>query len=52
LGLHFAYMQAKVFLHALLKARQLELKPGYEPDWARFPIPRPRDQLPITLRQR
>jgi len=52
LGLHFAYMQAKVFLHALLKARRPELKTGYEPDWARFPIPRPRDQLPLILQKR
>ncbi len=52
LGLHFAYMQAKVFLHELLIKRSPQLKAGYEPDWARFPIPRPRDQLPITLNLR
>ena len=51
LGLHFAYMQAKVFLHALLLQRRPSLKAGYEPNWARFPIPRPRDQLPIQLKR-
>lgn len=52
LGLHFAYMQAKVFLHELLLQRRPSLKAGYEPNWARFPIPRPRDQLPIQLKRR
>jgi len=52
LGLHFAYMQAKVFLHALLRERRPSLEPGYEPNWARFPIVRPRDKLPIQLNRR
>lgn len=49
LGFHFAYMQAKVFLHALLSKYRPELPPGYEPNWARFPIVRPKDQLPLKL---
>lgn len=52
LGLHFAYMQAKVFLHAFLKNYRPVLDAGYEPDWARFPIVRPRDQLPMRLERR
>lgn len=52
LGLHFAYMQAKIFIHELLRNRRLSVAPGYTPNMAMFPIPRPRDGLPITLAHR
>ncbi len=49
LGLHFAYMQAKIFLHHVLTAHRVTLAPGYRPDWQAWPIPKPRDGLPVTL---
>lgn len=49
LGLHFAYMQAKTFLWQLLKDRKLVLPEGYDCDFAMFPMPKPRDGLPIRL---
>ncbi len=49
IGLHFAYMQAKIVLHHLLTTHQVSVPAGYEPKWQMFPIPRPRDGLPVTL---
>ena len=50
LGLHFAYMQAKCFAYHLLGAAEAVVEPGYRPDWRLWPIPKPRDGLPLTLR--
>ncbi|MBV7256266.1 cytochrome P450 [Pacificimonas sp. WHA3] len=52
LGLHFAYMQAKVFLFELLAARTIDVPVNYEPQWQMVPIPRPRDNLPLGLIKR
>jgi cytochrome P450 len=49
LGLHFAYMQAKVFLHALLKEQRVTVAPGYQGDFQMFPMPKPKDGLPVRL---
>lgn len=49
LGLHFAYMQAKIVLHHLLTTHRVSVRAGYEPKWQMFPIPQPRDGLPVTL---
>jgi cytochrome P450 len=49
LGLHFAYMQAKIFLHHVLTTHRIAMSPGYTPDWQIFPIPKPRDGLLISL---
>jgi len=50
LGLHFAYMQAKVFLHHLLATNSISLAPNAKrDDFAMFPIPRPRDGMPVRL---
>ena len=53
IGLHFAYMQIKILMHAILTQNRIELQggPGYEPQWQFFPIPQPRDGLPIRLEQ-
>jgi cytochrome P450 len=51
LGLHFAYMQAKVFFYHLLTTSEIEIAPGYAPAWAMWPIPKPRDGLSIRLRR-
>lgn len=49
LGLHFAYMQAKIFFHHLLTTHRIVLEPGYEPEWQAWPIPKPKDGLKIML---
>ncbi len=49
LGLHFAYMQAKAFMFELLDKRRIVLREGYEADFQMFPMPKPRDGLPLRL---
>jgi len=49
LGLHFAYMQAKAFMFELLDKRRIVLREGYEADFRMFPMPKPRDGLPLRL---
>ncbi len=49
LGLHFAYMQAKIFLHHVLTTNRITLEPGYAPEWQAWPIPKPADGLPVTF---
>jgi cytochrome P450 len=49
LGLHFAYMQAKSFFYHLLTTSRVSVPPDYEPAMQMWPIPRPRDGLPIKL---
>ncbi len=48
LGLHFAYMQAKAFFYHLLTTSRVSVPPGYKPQMQMWPIPRPKDGLPIT----
>ena len=50
LGLHFAYMQAKVFLFHMLQSYSIHLEDGYEADWRPWPIYKPGDGLPITIK--
>jgi cytochrome P450 len=49
LGLHFAYMQEKAFFFELLHRRRIVLPDDYEADFAMFPIPRPKDGLPVRF---
>lgn len=49
LGLHFAYMQAKAFFYHLLTTSRVSVPAGYKPQMQMWPIPRPKDGLPITL---
>jgi cytochrome P450 len=49
LGLHFAYMQAKSFFFELLRERRISVADGYEADFQMFPMPKPRDGLPLRL---
>jgi cytochrome P450 len=49
LGLHFAYMQAKSFFYHLLTTTRVSLAHGYVPRWQMWPIPKPRDGLPLRL---
>ncbi len=50
LGLHFAYMQIKILMAQLLSRYEIEVAPGYEPEWKPWPIPQPKDGLPVTFR--
>jgi hypothetical protein len=43
-------MQAKCFAYHLLGAAEAAVEPGYRPNWQLWPIPRPRDGLPLSLR--
>lgn len=52
LGLHFATMQAKIFLHHVVTTLRVSVEPGYRPDWAMWPIPRPKDGLKVTFTAR
>lgn len=49
LGLHFAYMQMKIFTHHLLTTRRVEVADGYAPKWQAWPIPKPVDGLRVHL---
>jgi cytochrome P450 len=49
LGLHFAYMQSKLFLFALLRQRRIRIPAGYTPAMQWLPIARPKDGLPVGL---
>lgn len=49
LGLHFAYMQAKILMWHLLRTHRIEIGEGAGDRWQALPIPKPRDGLPVTL---
>ena len=51
IGAEFARQQSKVFVHQLLTRFELRCPPGREPSWQGMPLPRPRDGLPIGLRE-
>ena len=48
LGMHFAVMQAKLFIREVLRGHRIEVAPRPTP-WQMAPIPRPADGLPIRL---
>jgi cytochrome P450 len=50
LGLHFAYMQTKLFMHHLLTQARVEIAQGYEPEWQAWPIPKPKDGLKVSFK--
>jgi cytochrome P450 len=52
LGLHFAYMQAKIFFHHLITTHRFSVADGYQPDWQYWPIPKPKDGLMVTFERR
>jgi len=49
-GLHFAYMQAKVIMTHLLPRYSIELPDGYETEFQIMPLIKPLDGLPVTLK--
>ena len=49
-GLHFAYMQIKILVAQVLTRYELVLEDGYDPQWAPWPIPKPKDGMRMTFR--
>ena len=49
IGLHFAYMQAKIIMAHLLPNYKIILPQGYSTDFQIMPLIKPKDGLPITL---
>ncbi|WP_425228599.1 cytochrome P450 [Sphingomonas sp.] len=49
IGLHFATMQVRLLVAHLLAAYRIELGAGAGEAWQYFPIPRPKDGLPVRL---
>jgi len=50
LGLHFAYMQIKILMWHMLRTHRITLEKGSGHDWQAWPIPKPRDGLPVALK--
>lgn len=50
LGLHFAYLQTKLLFAHLLRDCEIVLGDGYQARWAPWPIYKPKDRLPLTIR--
>lgn len=49
LGLHFAHLQARIFFHHLLTTHRIVRATGAPTRWQYWPIPKPRDGLPIRF---
>jgi cytochrome P450 len=49
LGMHFAYLQVKAFLHRFLQRYRAELVPEHEVTMLPIPIPKPREGLALRL---
>jgi cytochrome P450 len=49
LGLHFAYMQIKLLMWHMLRHNTIELPSGSGDEWQAWPIPQPKDGLPVRL---
>jgi cytochrome P450 len=49
LGLHFAYMQIKILMWHMLRHNRIEIAAGSGDQWQAWPIPKPKDGLPVTL---
>lgn len=49
LGLHFAYMQVKSFFFTTLPGHRIEMGEGASGEFQMFPIPRPKDGLPVRF---
>jgi cytochrome P450 len=49
LGLHFATMQIRILMTHLLSRYRIEPDPGAGEHWQQYPIPRPKDGLPVRF---
>lgn len=52
IGMHFANMTAKCFMHQFLLAYDYSTPPDYAPEMLSVPLPRPADGLPLRLMPR
>ena len=49
IGMHFAIMQVRAFVHQFLQHYRVSLPEGYKVPWQDLPIPKPKDGLPLIL---
>ncbi|NQV59262.1 MAG: cytochrome P450 [Alphaproteobacteria bacterium] len=49
IGMHFAIMQVRAFVHQFVQHYRVALPEGYQPRWQTIPIPKPKDGLPVIL---
>ena len=49
IGMHFAQLNAKLYLFRLLRKYRVKLRDNYNPKFMHVHLPRPKDKLPITL---
>jgi cytochrome P450 len=49
IGMHFAIMQVRAFVHQFLQNFRVALPDDYQNRWQAIPIPKPRDGLPVIL---
>jgi cytochrome P450 len=52
IGMHFAIMQVRAFVHQFLQHYSVALPDDYQNRWQAIPIPKPRDGLPVILSRR
>ncbi len=52
IGMHFALMQSKCFVHEFLTRYECSTPDGYAPQIAHIPLPKPADDLPMTVTRR
>lgn len=52
IGMHFAGMIVKTFLHQMLLTYEWQTVPGYHPQHQSVPLPKQADDLPLLLRRR
>ena len=51
IGMHFAQLNAKLYLFRLLKKYRVKLRDNYNPKFMHVHLPRPKDKLPIVLEE-
>lgn len=49
IGLHFATMQIRILMFHLLRGHRIDLVEGSGAEWQAWPIPRPKDGLPLRF---
>ena len=52
IGMHFATMQVRAFVHQFLQHYEVRLPEGDPTRWQALPIPKPKDGLPVILTAR
>ncbi len=49
IGMHFAMMQSKLFVHMFLQGHKISLPAAYEPHFQTVPLPKIKDGLPLVI---